>query len=175
MSELRGPLADAARSAFDELRGAHPDEVFYAFSLEVADGTPTVSASANSEGGLLRVAERFAADGYGQVARLASNEPGSLRWRTPDWEYRSVGDEHFAEANALIAEAVDPEDSRAVVKALVGACRDLNREDFFGWGPERDAVVVLITTSDPADLMEYARDVNPAVPFARLQAALGEG
>jgi hypothetical protein len=172
VSELRGLLADAARTAFDELRNAHPDEVFYAFALEVADGTPTVSASANTEGGLLRVAERYAADGYGQVERLASDEPGSLRWRTSDWEHRAVGTGHFAEANALIAETVDPEDSGAVVKALVGACRDLNREDFFGWGPERDAVVVLITTSDPADLMEYARDVNPAVPFARLQTAL---
>ncbi len=88
-------------------------------------------------------------------------------------EHRSVGAGHFAEANALIAETVGPEDSDAVSKALVGACRDLNREDFFGWGPERDAVVVLITTSDPADLVEFARDVNPAVPFARLQAALG--
>ena len=119
-----------------------------------------------------RVAERYAADGYGQVGRLASDEPGSLRWRTSDWEHRSVGPDDFAEANALIAESVGPEDSDEVVTALVGACRDLNREDFFGWGPERDAVVVLITTSDPADLMEYARDVNPAVPFARLQAAL---
>ena len=173
MSELRGLLTDAARTAFDELREAHPDEVFYAFALGVADGTPTVAASANTEAGLLRVAERFATDGYGQVERLASDEPGSLRWRTSDWVHGSVGAGHFAEANALIAETVDPEDSDVVVKALVGACRDLNREDFFGWGPQRDAVVVLITTSDPADLTEYARDVNPAVPFARLQAALG--
>jgi hypothetical protein len=173
VSELRGLLTDAARTAFDELREAHPDEVFYAFALGVADGTPTVAASANTEAGLLRVAERFAADGYGQVERLASDEPGSLRWRTSDWVHGSVGAGHFAEANVLIAETVDPEDADVVVKALVGACRDLNREDFFGWGPQRDAVVVLITTSDPADLMEYARDVNPAVPFARLQAALG--
>jgi hypothetical protein len=173
VSELRGLLADAARTAFDELRDAHPGEVFYAFAFEVADGTPTVSASANTEGGLLGVAARFAADGYGQVERLASDEPGSLRWRTSEWVHLSVGADHFAEANALIAETVDPERSDEVVKALVGACRDLNREDVFGWGPERDAVVVLITTSDPADLMEYARDVNPAVPFARLQAALG--
>jgi hypothetical protein len=173
VSELRGLLSDAARMAFDELREAHPSEVFYAFALEVADGTAMVSASANTEGGLRRVAERFAAEGYGQAERLASDEPGSLRWRTSDWVHKSVGAGHFEAANALIAETVDPEDSGAVVKALVGACRDLNREDFFGWGPERDGVVVLITTSDPADLLEHARDVNPAVPFARLQAALG--
>lgn len=173
MSELRGLLGDAARAAFDEIREAHAGEVFYAFALEVADGTPTVSASANTEGGLLSVAERFAAEGYGQFERLASDAPGSLRWRTGEWVHSPVGAGHFAEANALIAETVDAEESDRVVKALVGACRDLNREDFFGWGPERDAVVVLITTSDPADLMEYARDVNPAVPFARLQAALG--
>lgn len=173
MSELRGLLVGAVRTAFDELRRAHPDEVFYAFALEVSDGIPTVGASANTEGGLLRVAERYAADGYGRAELLASDEPGSLRWRTSDWEHRSVGADHLAEANALIADTVDPGDFEAVASALVGACRDLNREDFFGWGPQRDAVVVLITTGDPADLMEYARDVNPAVPFARLQAALG--
>jgi hypothetical protein len=171
VSELRGLLLDAARAAFDGLRQAYPGEVFYGFALEVADGTPLVAAAANTESGLLGVAERFAADGYGDVVRLASDGLGSLRWRTADWVHRAVGADSFAEANAVIAETVDPDDSDPVIAALVGACRDLNREDFFGWGPERDAVVVLITTSDPADLMEYARDVNPAVPFARLQAA----
>ena len=33
--------------------------------------------------------------------------------------------------------------------------------------------VALALTGDPADLLELARDVNPAAPFARLQAALG--
>ena len=173
MSELRFLLTDAARTAFGELRDRHPEETFYGFAVEVFAGTEGVGAFANTEEGLLRTATRFAADGYGAVESLASHSPGSLRWRTGDWEHRSVGAEHFAEANALIAKTVDSEDSGEVVDALVGACRDLNREDFFGWGPERDAVVVLIVTGEPADGLELARDVNPAVPFARLQAALG--
>lgn len=173
MSELRQFVADAARAAFGDVRDANPGEAFYGFALEVADGTPTVGASANTERGLLEVARRYAADGYGQVEALASDGPGSLRWRTVDWVHRPIGDEHFAEANAFITQAIGGEGPDQVVRALVGACRDLNREDFFGWGPERDAVVVLITTSDPADLLELARDVNPATPFARLQLALG--
>jgi len=36
-----------------------------------------------------------------------------------------------------------------------------------------NTVVVPVVTGDPADVLELARDVNPAVPFARLQAALG--
>ncbi len=173
MSELRGLLTDAARAAFGELREGHPDEACYGFALELSPGGATVAASANTEEGLLRAAARYTADGYGSIEALASHEAGSLRWRTADWEYRSLGAEHFAAANALIAETVDPRDPGEVMDALVGACRDLNREDFFGWGPERDAVVVLVLTGDPADLLELARDVNPAVPFARLQTGLG--
>ena len=135
-------------------------------------GTAEVAAAANTEEGLLRTATRYAADGYGQVESLAAHGPGSLRWRTADREHRSVGAEYFAEANALIVETVDPEDPGEVVDALVGAIRDLNREDFFGWGPERDAVVALIETGDPADLLDLGRDANPAVPFARLQTGL---
>ncbi len=166
-------VTDAARTAFAELRDAHPSESFYAFALGVGPGAASVVASANTESGLWRVAERFAADGYGAAETLAGDGPGSLRWRTRDWEHLDVGAEHFADANALIAETVDTDDPGEVVDGLVGAFRDLNREDFFGWGPERDAVVALIVTGDPADVLELARDVNPAVPFARLQAALG--
>lgn len=173
MSELRGLLTDGARATFGELREGHPDEACYGFALELSAGGATVVASANTEEGLLRTAARYAADGYGSVESLVSDAPASLRWRTADWEYRSVGAEHFVAANVLIAETVDPGDPHEVVDALVGACRDLNREDFFGWGPERDAVVVLVLTGDPADLLELARDVNPAVPFARLQTGLG--
>ena len=173
MSELRFLLTDAARAAFGELRNDHPGEAFYGFALGLLPATAEVTAAANTEEGLIRTATRYASDGYGQVESLASHEPGSLRWRTADWEHRSVGVEYFAEANVLIVETVDPQDPGDVVDALVGALRDLNREDFFGWGPERDAVVALIETGDPADLMELARDVNPAVPFARLQIALG--
>jgi len=57
-------------------------------------------------------------------------------------------------------------------------------EPFYGFAPElspgsamvaasANTVVVPVVTGDPADVLELARDVNPAVPFARLQAALG--
>jgi hypothetical protein len=168
VGELRYLVADAARAAFEDLRAACPGETFYAFALEVGGGA--VSASANTEEGLRRTAQRFADAGYGSADALASNERGSLRWRTDDWEHRGADGAHFSDANALVAGGEDPGD---VVDELVGALRDLNREDFFGWGPERDAVVVLVLTVDPGDVLELARDVNPAVPFARLQAALG--
>jgi len=173
VGELRDVLTDAARSAFDELRASHPGETFYAFALGVSPGSSAVAASANTEEGLRRTAQRFADAGYGSADALASSEPGSLRWRTSDWEHQAVGEGHLRKVNALIAAGADARDQGEVVDALVGALRDLNREDFFGWGPERDAVVALVLTGDPADLLELARDVNPAVPFARLQAALG--
>ena len=177
MGELRFLVTDAARAAFDELRGVHPDETFYGFSLLLAADPAGVRASANTEEGLRRVAERFAANGYGAVESLSANAPGSLRWRTSEWEYRDVGGGHFADVARFVADKVrdaDPDEVLpGLVGELVGAVRDLNREDYFGWGPERDGVVVLVETSDPDDLLEYARDVNPATPFARLQAGFG--
>ena len=100
-----------------------------------------------------------------------------MRWRTADWAYRSDGEPHFDGANRWLADEAGERDLQEAVDDLVdefiGAMRDLDREAFFGWGPERDAVVVLLETGDPDDLLELARDVNPAVPFARLQAGLG--
>lgn len=172
MGELRFLAVDAARAAFGDLRGSHPAETFYVFALTVAPDGASVAAAANTEEALMRTAERFAADGYGSVESLTSNTPASLRWRVAEWGYREVGAADFAEVNAFLAGGGDPIDG-ALTGELVGALRDLNREDFFGWGPERDAVVLLIVTDDPADLLELARDVNPATPFARLQEALG--
>lgn len=179
MGELRFLVTDAARAAFEELRTDRPDETFYGYSLSVGRSPLRVVASANSEEGLARTAERFAADGYGSVEALVANAQHSLRWRTPDWAYRELGVAHLADANAWIAEEfddADPEEAVGdIVDELIGALRDLGREDFFGWGPDRDSVVVLVETGDPADVLEYARDVNPAVPFARLQTGLGLG
>ena len=177
MGELRFLATDAARAAFGELRAAHPTETFYGFAFIVGTGPLHVSAAANTEEGLTRTAERFAQDGYGTVEALSADAPGSLRWRTVDWEHHDVGVPHFGDVAAFVADTYGDADPDAIVdelsRELVGAVRDLNREDFFGWGPERDAVVVLIDTGDPADLLEHARDINPATPFARLQAALG--
>ena len=179
MGELRFLVTDGARAAFEKLRSGEAGETFYAYSLAVAQAPLRVTASANSEEGLAVTAERFAADGYGSVEGLTANAPNSLRWRTKEWAYRDVGAAHLADANAWIADEfcdADPEEAVGdIVDELIGALRDLGREDFFGWGPDRDAVVVLVETGDPDDVLEFARDVNPAVPFARLQTGLGLG
>jgi hypothetical protein len=177
MGDLRFLAADAAREALAALREASHGEALYGFCLTIGSGPPGVSAAANTEAALGRTAERFAADDYGDAAALAANTPGSLRWRTAEWAYRAPTGEALAdldrEVAALIGAADDPDEAReAVTRSFVGALRDLGREDAFGWGPERDAIVVLIETGDPADTLELARDVNPAVPFARLQAGL---
>lgn len=174
---LRYLAAEAARSAFTALRDDRPGEAFYGFALVLSPTAPHLTAAANTEEALRRTAERYAADGYGTAEALAANAPGSLRWRTPNWEYRTADAELSEEAEAAVAQIVEGSDwddaAGGLARELVGAIRDLNREDFFGWGPDRDAVVVLIDTDDPDDLLEHARDINPATPFARLQAGLG--
>ena len=171
--ELRIALTDATRAVFEDLRAAHPADFFYGYALSVSPGSARVVASANTEEGLRRTAERLAENGYGDVAALAGDGPGTVRWRTEDWEHRNAGRAYLDAASDLAARVAEEGDARAVTAAVVGALRDLDRESFFGWGPERDSVVTLVLTGDPADLLELARDVNPAAPFARLQAALG--
>jgi hypothetical protein len=165
-------VTDAARAAFSELRTAHPGETSYGFSLALTADPPGVTASANTEEGLRRTAERFAANGYGTVDTLSADAPESLRWRASDREHRGVGADRFDEVNTVVTDAVEGRDPDDVIDGLTaelaGAIRDLNREGFFGRGPDRDRVVALVGT-----LLEHARDVDPATPFARLQAALG--
>jgi len=89
VSELRGLLVGAVRTAFDELRRAHPDEVFYAFALEVADdgcGAAGAAQRPGAAGGRGRANMHTRARQLGGAFDVLADDAGTrvhLHWPLP--------------------------------------------------------------------------------------------
>jgi hypothetical protein len=158
---LRPLVREAARAAFAALRSRRGKERLYAFALHVTAGG-AILPSANSE-------ERLARAG------------GAGRWLPLGWAYHGQGAQHFAEVQGQLAAGPDPavltvparERHLARLLAMCSAAlAELDDEGFFGRGPDRERVVLLVTLEDAAPelLAQIARQINPAAAAARLLA-----
>jgi hypothetical protein len=163
---LRSLIRDAARTAFTELRQAHPDETFYAFSLYTDDGAMTIMPAANSEEGYRRKVQSY---GY-----TKPQDTSYVRWATAEWAYEAAGEGHFDAAHDLLngPGRDDGEDERAfihflgrLIESMVGALKDLDEEGFFGAGKAREGVTLFVTISDSdlSDAVEKrsSSELNP--------------
>ncbi|MFI6289080.1 DUF4303 domain-containing protein [Streptomyces sp. NPDC051018] len=164
---IRGSVREASRRAWTAPRRARPAESFSSYGLWPAGVLHRPAPTACSSEGPARVSADYAGRGAGAGA-------DDLRWSGADSPYDLFGDEHFAAAAALFADLGDPyerpeEVNGALLRALVGALADLDREGFFGTGSERHRVVVNVPLpgdEDEESMVARARGLNP-VPARR--------
>lgn len=155
--ELTHRTADAVR----ELRRRIGSESLYAFALVTSGeaGYAWVRASANTEEGLSRAADRAA-----EADPRFRGEAGRrlLRWSAAQWAYHDCSEAIRSlslPAPASRRRTLDP----ALYEAFVGALRAVDRAGFFGRGAERAflAVNVLCDRPSPAFFRRGLVRLNP--------------
>lgn len=171
-AKLRKAVHAAAKAAFGKLRETHPDEKFYTFGLFTNDAANWLYPVANSEQGLQQVIAKYQSQG------TSDGEDSDLRWSFGDWFYQEFGESDFEAVNTLLEEAADLDDldddqieqrTEKLMKAIVAGLSDLNAEGFFGTGPERDRVTVMIVGElDSGATDEYLAKLNPPAVVERL-------
>lgn len=161
---LREAAREAARSAFEEIRGQHPGETFYSFSLYTNDSAQFLYAAAGTEEHLQRMVER-----YGQKGETELTDD-DFRF-APDAEYMAYGKEHFGIVNGLLdqvtsCDGMDDDEFEVMVgklmTAIVQGFRDLDEEGFFGTRRERDGVTLGLTGDlDLGVMLSCVEQLNP--------------
>lgn len=148
LGAFRRELTRCTAEAVQELRRRVGSEALYAFALFTSGeaGYAWVRASANTEEGLSRVADRAAAEDprfRGEAGRRL------LRWDAAQWAYHDC-------SGALRALALpDPVGRRptldpALYEAFVGALKAVDRAGLFGRGAERAFLTVNVLCPDPS-------------------------
>jgi hypothetical protein len=167
LGTFRRDLARRTAEAVQDLRRRIGSEHLYGFALFTSGeaGYALVRASANSEEGLARRADRMAeADGRfrGEAGRRL------LRWNAPGWAYHD-----FSEGVRALA-LPDPAGRRdtldaAIYEAFVGALKAADRAGLFGRGAERAflAVNILCEHPSPAFFRKGLVRLNPVSTVER--------
>jgi hypothetical protein len=142
LSAFRHELTRRTAGAVQDLRRRIGSETPYAFALFTSGERrfEWVRASANTEEGLARRADRMAEDDTrfrGEAGRRL------LRWRTPEWAY------HDFSAPLRELALPHPDDRResldaAIYEAFVGALKAVDRAGLFGRGAERAFLTINI-------------------------------
>jgi hypothetical protein len=93
---------EAAKAAFSELIGAHPDQTFYAFGLFTDDSLQFLCPAANTEEELTATVQHFRKTSdpkYGFTTTRAG-----MRWSYGDWGYFPYeSGNHFEEVNRFLS------------------------------------------------------------------------
>lgn len=175
---LRDAIREAARRAFQAVRSANAHEHFYYFALVTTGDALRPGPSACSLEGLERVLARYRAKGSACGAE-------ALRWSEADSPYHLCGDEYFREVEALFLRRGDhrslpePAYEQEVARrfqAMEDALRDLDRDGFFGTGPERFSVVINVVAPGEEDedaILARAARLNPAESLLQIEDDIG--
>lgn len=140
---VRSTIREAARSAWNDLRFAHPDDTFYYFGLATTPQSHRPVPTASSYEGLVRVVGRYRQQGIELL-------PDELRWSDLESPYAFFGDAHFVGVESVFDELGNPfdrtsEENGHLREAMIDALAQLDADGFFGEGPGRDGVVVDVT------------------------------
>jgi hypothetical protein len=175
---LRREIADATRRTFTALREQHPGETFYAFALCTDDDAGTIFPAANSEEGLRRRAEEYAAEGDESIETWMEE----LRWVPDDWDFGDNEAAHFEGVQQMIdirwflkqGKKANERRRQEVLQTFVEALKDVDQDGLFGQDTQREGITVLLWITDPDDeeqLLEWARELNPDAAFERFASA----
>jgi uncharacterized protein DUF4303 len=167
LGTFRRDLARRTADAVQDLRRRIGSEHLYGFALFTSgeSGYAHVRASANSEEGLARRADRMA-----EADTRFRGEAGRrlLRWNAPEWAYHD-----FSEGVRALA-LPDPAGRResldaALYEAFVGALKAADRAGLFGRGAERAflTVNVLCDHPSPAFFRKGLARLNPVPTVER--------
>jgi hypothetical protein len=164
-NKLTGDIANAARTAFRDVKAANAGEEFYAFALYTDSSAMTVVAAANS----LQAFDKAAAN-------ASDKSPASLayyKWVTSEWAHEAWKAEEFKAISAELRNSTD-RDQFATFKAntfraMIDAMKMLDGEHLFEDGISRDkiALFVTVTDDDQAEAIENdsASQLNPPTVY----------
>lgn len=167
---VRVAVREAAHSAWNDLRSAHPDEAFYYFGLATTAQSHRPAPTAASYDGLARTVAGYRRQGVELL-------PDELRWSELESPFAFFGDAHFEEVGRLFDGFGHPFERSAAVngrlrEAMVAALAELDADGVFGVGAERDAVVVNVTVPGDGDAgleLASARRLNPPTALDRYE------
>ena len=157
----------ALKAAFSELIRANANQRFYAFALFTDDSLQFLHAVANTEEALISTVQRYQETvdpRYGCTSTRAG-----MRWSYGDWGFfPEVGAEHFEEINEALSTNFesDEAESQAGLESLwteiLNGFQKLERERFFGSGPERARITLLVVGDLPSELVDsWVSALNP--------------
>lgn len=157
----------ASKAAFSDLISAHPNQNFYAFGLWTDDSLQFLHAVANTEEALTSTVKRYRETvdpKYGCTSTRAG-----MRWSYGDWGFfPEVGAEHFEEINEVVRANFDSDENKFKVgiellwTAILNGFQRLEKERFFGSGPERSKITLLVVGDLPSELVNsWVSALNP--------------
>jgi hypothetical protein len=157
----------ALKAAFSELIRGNPGQSFYAFAVFTDDSLQFLHAAANTEEALTATVVRYR-ETVDPKYGCTSTRTG-MRWSYGDWGFfANVGNEHFAEINeALIANIDGPEkefEARidSLWAAVLSGFQRLEKDGFFGSGPERSRITLLLVGDLDGELVNsWVSALNP--------------
>lgn len=177
---FRATLKEELLEAWRTLKGAHPDEHFYCFGMDIGACAEYLIVTASSEEGLTRVANEYVASAGGDLAQRKT----SLRWSTGDSPYQDRAQIFLSRSRALRDAGPDPYDDSPesdawwtlVFDAAARGLAELDREGAFGAELERTRLVLSIW-GDQSDeeKLDFVRSLNPPDVAARFARELDEG
>lgn len=158
-SQLAEEIKLASREAFNFVRMAHPGEQINAYAVVMDDSVMTIGPAANS-------VEKLDA---------AENNPDVL-WNSAEWSHGEGGECFDIAYRMLLTQRQgpwpklpSPDFKSGVVEAAIRALESLDREKFFGTGPDREHSVVLVQLADSEYLDDAIRRLNPPAAYARFK------
>jgi hypothetical protein len=157
----------ASKAAFSDLIRANPNQSFYAFALFTDDSLQFLHAVANTEEALTSTVKRYRETvdpKYGCTSTRAG-----MRWSYGDWGFfPEVGPEYFEGINEVVRANFDSDEEEFKVgieslwSAILNGFQRLETERFFGSGPERSKITLLVVGHLPSELVEsWVSALNP--------------
>jgi hypothetical protein len=157
----------ASKAAFSDLIRANPNQTFYAFALFTDDSLQFLHAVANTEEALTSTVKRYRETvdpKYGCTSTRAG-----MRWSYGDWGFfPEVGAEHFERINEVVRANFDSDEEEfkagieSLWTAILKGFQRLEKDRFFGSGPERSKVTLLVVGDLPSELVNsWVSELNP--------------
>lgn len=170
-SNVLDNLADhvhaALKAAFSELIRTNPGQHFYAFAVFTDDSLQFIHPAANTEEGLTATVQSYKEtvdSKYGTISTRAG-----MRWSYGDWgHFANFGEKHFAEINEALIENIDGLDEEfesridSLWAAVLTGFQRLEKDGFFGSGPERSRITLLLVGDLDGELVNsWVSALNP--------------
>jgi hypothetical protein len=174
VQELYQLLLDASRAAFGSVIHQHPDETFYAFSLFHEPLWAYIYPTANTEEGLIRVAQIYKRDedNMGYAQRSIEELARQLRWNPADWAYHDIDTKYFDAVSDWLThhdiywrykedEAKWDEMNDRIIAICRMVMNSLDEEGLFGTALARAKITLNIMMGDQdRSWLEHARLLN---------------
>src|SRR5262245_26466450 len=173
----------ASKATFAELIKANQSQSYYAFALWTDDSLQFLSPAANTEEALTATVKRYKETvdpKYGCTSTRAG-----MRWSYGDWGFfpAEVAVDHFEEINEVLRANFDSDEeefkagTEILWPAILNGFHRLEKERFFGSGPERAKITLLlvgdldgelvnswVSALNPPDLADRFINWNPDAP-----------